>query len=139
MNLLIELIVTALATFSVLIFVLGSLPFRVPPKHAPILTTALAYGILSLYHVLPTLVQAAAVASVVALASRFIVKELPEPWSWDDFVGRVLAAWATLTKPRPKTKARVRSASKSAARYASTARDTAGSTLSAIGNRIPKL
>jgi hypothetical protein len=115
------LITAALSTFSVLIFVLGCLPFRVPAKMAPLLTGALAYGMLVLDHHQPTLVDAAAVASLVALCSRYIVTGLPEPWDLNEFLGRLVEARIALTQ-------RTR-------RHRQKLRPTPGP----VGNRISKL
>lgn len=117
------LIIGALATFTVVIFVLACLPFRVPAKFNPLFITAVGYGTLELYKVVPTLVEAAAIATLVAAGSRFVVQELPKPWSWDEFLGRVIEFQIGVTKRLRSRQARVRQQIQR----------------SPLGNRIPKL
>ena len=94
-----EFITVALATFTGIMFVLGILPFRIPAKLMPVATSAAAYGVMELYATLPAYVEAAAVAGGVAIVTRYAVSQLPEPWSPDDLLGRLIEVM-----PRPKAK-----------------------------------
>ena len=93
------LITVALATFTVVLFVLGLLPFR-PGRLMPVVVTGAAYGVYLLDQHYPVPVQAAAAASIVGIVSRFAVSELPEPWKLDDILGAILERTAQVRVPR---------------------------------------
>jgi hypothetical protein len=93
-----EFLMITLATFTVVMFVLGLLPFRIPGKLMPLALTAAGYGCMKLYGRWPDETEAAAVAGGVALVSRYAVTQLPEPWKLDDVLGR---AFEVVPKRQP--------------------------------------
>jgi hypothetical protein len=117
-----ELISVILSTFTTLMFVLGCLPVSIPAKAMPVATSALAYGLWTAYGHDPQLVGAVAAAGGVAIVSRYAVTQLPPPWSWDDFLARVIETQIEVTRRLRSRQVRVR-------------RPIRGP----VGNRIPKL
>lgn len=84
-----EFVTVVLATFTMVMLVLGILPFRIPARFMPAAISAAGWGCIELYARLPALVEAAGVAGGVAIVSRYAVAQLPEPWSLDDLLGRL--------------------------------------------------
>jgi hypothetical protein len=85
-----ELLTVTLATFTMMMFVLGLMPFRVSPKLMPLAVSAAGYGCMLLYARWPHEIAAVAVAGGVAIVSRYAVSQLPDPWSLDDLLGRLI-------------------------------------------------
>jgi hypothetical protein len=86
-----ELLTVALATFTAVIFTLGLLPFRIARRLMPLAVSAAGYGMTIAYDHAPRLVMGAAVAGLVTVVTRYAVIEAPEPWSFDDFLGALIA------------------------------------------------
>ncbi len=80
-----QLLLVALSTFTILVFLLGLLPFRVHAKLMPALTTGIAWGMYDIRHTILLLLLSA--AAVAALVSRWALGTVPEPWQVNDVLG----------------------------------------------------
>lgn len=92
-----ELVVVALASFTAAIFLMGAVPFSVPVRLMPLALSGIGYGMDVAYRHDPKFVQAAAVAALVVIITRYSVKEAPGPWHVDDLLG-----WLIEKTPRRK-------------------------------------